>query len=166
MLKILDFLETPIGLVMLGAVLPLIPNFLKEIGKMLIDFIKWIETQICKLSKFIYQQICENLKEINFRLFAGNDLRNGSVLFVIKSSELKYFKKVEGFDTVWYVYKSGLQKDPHDNENTEKIEEAVKFVFISLNKKQKRRLYKIYKARKQFAELPIQGRLDYCEDLE
>ena len=37
---------------------------------------------------------------------------------------------------------------------------------MSLRKKDKRRLYKIYKARKQFANMPIQGKLDYCEDLE
>lgn len=98
--------------------------------------------------------------------FVGNHLRNGSVLFVIKSSELKYFKKIQGFDAIWYAYKSNQEKDTDKNLNTDKVVDAVKFVFMSLRKKDKRRLYKIYKARKQFADSPIQGKLDYCEDLE
>ena len=121
MQKILKFFETPIGLVVLGAVLPPVPNFLKELGKMFRDFIKWCGIKICKLSKFIYQQICENLREIDFQAFSGNHLRNGSVLFVIENSELKYFRSVRGFDAVQYAYKSNQQKDPHNNLNTNGI---------------------------------------------
>ena len=138
----------------------------KEIGKITKSFLKWLNTQTCNLMKFIYRKISENLKEIDYENFIGNHLRNGSVLFVIKSSELKYFKKIQGFDAIWYAYKSNQEKDKSSNLNTDKIIEAVKLVFMSLRKKDKRRLYKIYKARKQFANMPIQGKLDYCEDLE
>ena len=171
MAKFLSFItNTETGRVVLGAILcsflPLLPTFLKEIGKITKSFLKWLNTQTCNLMKFIYRKISENLKEIDYENFIGNHLRNGPVLFVIKSSELKYFKKIQGFDAIWYAYKSNQEKDKSSNLNTDKIIEAVKLVFMSLRKKDKRRLYKIYKARKQFANMPIQGKLDYCEDLE
>ena len=171
MAKFLSFIiNTDTGRVVLSAILgfflPLLLTFLKKIGKIAKSFLKKLSTQICNLTKCIYQKISENLKEIDYENFIGNHLRNGSVLFVIKSSELKYFKKIQGFDAIWYAYKSNQEKDKSSNLNTDKIIEAVKLVFMSLRKKDKRRLYKIYKARKQFANMPIQGKLDYCEDLE
>lgn len=169
MKEFLNFIgNTEVGRVILGAVLgsflPLLPTFFKEIGKIIKSLLVWSGPQICNLAKYIYQKVLENLKEIDYKSFAGNHLRNGSVLFVIKSSELKYFKKIQGFDAIWYAYKSNQGKDPHKNSNTDKVVDAVKFVFMSLRKKDKRRLYRIYKARKQFADMPIQGKLDYCED--
>ncbi len=170
MSKLLTFFNTETGRVVLGAILstafPLIPSLLKELGKMTKDCIKFLCSQLLRFGCFIYQKLCENLREIEFKNFAGNHLRNGSVLFVIKSSELKYFKKIQGFDAIWYAYKSNQEKDTNKNLNTDRVDDAVKFVFMSLSKKDKRRLYKIYKARKQFADMPIQGKLDYCEDLE
>lgn len=171
MTKFLNFItDTETGRVVLGAILcsflPLLPTFLKETGKILKSFLIWLGTQVCNLTKSICQNISENLKEIDYENFIGNHLRNGSVLFVIKSSELKYFKKIQGFDAIWYAYKSNQEKDKSSNLNTDKVAEAAKFVFMSLRKKDKRRLYKIYKARKQFVDMPIQGKLDYCEDLK
>ena len=93
MQKILKFFETPIGLVVLGAVLPSVPNFLKELGKMFRDFIKWCGIKICKLSKFIYQQICENLREIDFQAFSGNISLKGNPLKIFCMYHLNgYFK--------------------------------------------------------------------------
>ena len=98
MAKFLSFItNTETGRVVLGSrlcsFLPLLPTFLKEIGKITKSFVKSLNTQTCNLMKFIYRKISENLKEIDYENFIGNHLRNGSVLFVIKSSELKYFKK-------------------------------------------------------------------------
>lgn len=94
MAKFLNFIiNTDTGRVVLSAVLsslPLLLIFLKKIGKIAKSFLKKLSTQIRNLTKCIYQKISENLKEIDYENFIGNHLRNGSVLFVIKSSELKY----------------------------------------------------------------------------